>query len=178
MLFGAAKSESIHILQLYVYGTTFQTVSNMHSIVLGDIFVSAHSDVGQPTRWWWWWVGGRLNKIISSYEYTDPHDKDKDKTVSRQPLVNNNHLVTVRFNRLVMAERISRWTLQWVMSGASAGGHVLISLPYKIRSIPEDSPIWGRQGPDGPHVGPMKIAIWGRSVPGASSPAENCRCHE
>ena len=22
-------------------------------------------------------------------------------------------------------------------------------------------PIWGRQDPDGPHVGPMNFAIWG-----------------
>ena len=25
-------------------------------------------------------------------------------------------------------------------------------------------PIWGRQDPDGPHVGPMNFAIWGLSV--------------
>ena len=25
-------------------------------------------------------------------------------------------------------------------------------------------PIWGRQDPGGPHVGPMNFAIWGRLV--------------
>ena len=33
-------------------------------------------------------------------------------------------------------------------------------------------PIWGRQDPGGPHVGPMNFAIWGNTVnmtgPGAS----------
>ena len=27
-------------------------------------------------------------------------------------------------------------------------------------------PIWGRQDPAGPHVGPMKFAIWDRIMPG------------
>ena len=28
-------------------------------------------------------------------------------------------------------------------------------------------PIWGRQDPGGPHVGPMNFAIWGRKSPNA-----------
>ena len=30
-------------------------------------------------------------------------------------------------------------------------------------------PIWGRQDPDGPHVGPMNFAIWATTLYGESS---------
>ena len=41
-------------------------------------------------------------------------------------------------------------------------------LPDKMNTVPDSKghganmrPIWGRQDPGGPHVGPMNFAIWG-----------------
>ena len=35
-------------------------------------------------------------------------------------------------------------------------------------------PIWGRQDPDGPHVGPMNLAIWDYICPKYSCVSNNC----
>ena len=47
---------------------------------------------------------------------------------------------------------------------------VYLPLPAK-QTIPDSKvhganmgPIWGRQGPGGPHVGPMNFAIWDRNL--------------
>ena len=36
--------------------------------------------------------------------------------------------------------------------------------PYDKVHDANIGPIWGRQDPDGPHVGPMNFAIWGRFI--------------
>ena len=48
------------------------------------------------------------------------------------------------------------------------GGVCLQSGPGRAEQVPENKvhganmgPIWGRQDPGGPHVGPMNFAIWG-----------------
>ena len=38
-----------------------------------------------------------------------------------------------------------------------------ITLDSKVRGA-NMGPIWGRQDPGGPHVGPMNLAIWGTFV--------------
>ena len=47
------------------------------------------------------------------------------------------------------------------------GGFVFMALELKAGVYPDSKvhganmgPIWGRQGPGGPHVGPMNLAIW------------------
>ena len=43
--------------------------------------------------------------------------------------------------------------------------------PYSKAHRANMVPIWGRQGPGGPHVGPMNFAIWGDKTQGFSLPA-------
>ena len=47
------------------------------------------------------------------------------------------------------------------MEGASASTYGRDADPDSKVHGANMGPIWGRQGPGGPHVGPMKLAIWG-----------------
>ena len=42
----------------------------------------------------------------------------------------------------------------------SSGELTLKDTPYSKVHGDNMGPIWGRQNPDGPHVGPMNFAIW------------------
>ena len=52
---------------------------------------------------------------------------------------------------------LSLWYIMWYFSKSSFNGYLwIMSLIARFMG-----PIWGRQDPGGPHVGPMKLAIWG-----------------
>ena len=48
----------------------------------------------------------------------------------------------------------------WIMTSISGTGILGITCPYSKVHGANMGPIWGRQVPGGPHVGPMKLAVW------------------
>ena len=67
-----------------------------------------------------------------------------------------------------------KWPVTWqmfpfddVIMSNPLGGETGISRENQVNTVPDSKvhgaymgPIWGRQDPDGPHVGPMNVAIW------------------
>ena len=61
--------------------------------------------------------------------------------------------------------------LSWWKNQFSMGIMAVIAVMLPPKIVPDSKvhganmgPIWGRQGPGGPHVGPMNLAIWGSLV--------------
>ena len=57
---------------------------------------------------------------------------------------------------------LSRALISWSWGGQKYGTHLLGYQDYPDSKVhgPNMGPIWGRQDPGGPHVGPMSFAIW------------------
>ena len=104
---------------------------------------------------------GWFNIKMPSYWYRKSHCGNK--TILRPSYLHNGIPFTTKTTSLYWIDRVYRMKLHCASSlirllQCQWSDHDPDSKVYGANM----GPIWGRQDPGGPHVGPMNLAIWGR----------------